>query len=443
MKKCAYAKLLEVAPGIDVGLGTRTTTDAFKAAGHTTGRTSITRHRNQQCICYGATRTRTAHPATANVLSGKADVGADGGEFIDVQTEEEVTDWTHIFNRFNLDPSIFEIIDDTVRCGTWQQSKALEDGTRDIINLYSYRARFRRKPEGYVDASDLIQHIRTWKPTASTPPGIGAPLSYVIGLADFQIGKGEGDGTPGTLRRLEHALNNIDEHIQQLRHQGLNLEHLLLVNLGDHIENVAGSYASQTHTVDLNMRDQLKTALDVNMAWIKRLAPHFARTTYAACNCNHGQLSRGQGRDNVTDDADNATGLIGDTLQTVCALHPDLDHIKWVIPRGEMLTLTQASGVNIVAAHGHKISGKEEDWLARQSQYLTQAKRFIPDIWFTAHKHHADIKDYGPYSRIQATTVDPGSKYYLDQTGMYSRPGVTVFVAGESLPGKWDHHRIF
>lgn len=447
MKKCAYAKLLETAPGIDVGLGTRITTDAFKAVGHTTGRTSITRHRNQKCICYGGTQgngNTQGHPATADVLSGKVDVGADGGEFIDVQAEERVEDWDHVFQRFNLDPTIYEIIDDTVRCSTWQQSKALEDGTRDIVNLYSYRARFRRKPKGYIDTTSLIEHIRTWKPTTPTPNRVvGAPLSYVVGMADFQLGKGEGDGTPGTLRRLENALNGIAQHIEQLRHQGLNLKHLALVNLGDHIENVAGSYASQTHTVDMNMRDQLKTALDVNMAWIKRLVPHFETATYAACNCNHGQLSRGQGRDNVTDDADNATGLIGDTLQTICALHPDLEHIDWQVPRGEMLTLFTASGANIVAAHGHKISGKEEDWLARQSQYLTQAKRFIPDIWFTAHKHHADIKDYGPYSRIQATTVDPGSKYYLDQTGMYSRPGVTTFVAGESLPGKWDHHRIF
>lgn len=387
---------------------------------------------------------RLKHPATAPVLTGKADVSSDGGEFLDVQTESPVTDWTHIFQRFNLDPEIFEVVDDTVRSSTWQQSKALEDGSRDVVNLYSYSARFRRKASSLVDVNRIVEGVRRWKPTTNKPStDAGRPLSFVVGLADWQLGKGEGDGTAGTLKRLEKSLEGIVRQIHALRAQGLNLEHLVLANLGDHTENVAGSYASQTHTVDLNMRDQLTLALEVNMQWIKTLVPMFNKATYSACMCNHGQLSRGQGRDNVTDDADNATGLIGDTLHTVCNLHDDLKDIEWIVPRDEMLTLVKASGVNIATAHGHKISGKEEDWLAKQSQYLTKEKDFVPDLWFTAHKHHADLKDFGPYTRIQATTSDPGSKYFLDRAALYSRPGTTTFVAGESLPGNWDHLRIF
>lgn len=360
-----------------------------------------------------------------------------------MQTEAPVTDWTHIFQRFNLDPNIFEVVDDTVRSSTWQQSKALEDGSRDIVNLYSYSARFRRKASSYVDVAKIVEGVRKWKAPTATPAIAGKPHSLVVGLADWQLGKGEGDGTTGTLKRLEASLAGIVNHVHSLRAQGLNLDHLVLANLGDHTENVAGSYASQTHTVDLNMRDQLTLALEVNMQWIKTLVPMFSKATYSACMCNHGQLSRGQGRDNVTDDADNATGLIGDTLRTVCNLHDDLKDIEWVVPRDEMLTLFTASGVRVASAHGHKISGKEEDWLAKQSQYLTREKDFVPDVWLTAHKHHADMKDFGPYTRIQATTSDPGSKYFLDRAGMYSRPGTTTFVVGEHLPGKWDHLRIF
>lgn len=387
---------------------------------------------------------RAKHPATAPVLTGKADVTPDGGEFLDVHTEAPVTDWNHIFERFNLDPSIFEVVDDTVRSSTWQQSKALEDGSRDVVNLYSYSARFKRKTSSYVDVAKIVEGVRKWKPSiARFGTSDAKPVSLVVGLADWQLGKGEGDGTAGTLKRLEASLGGIVKHVRSLSEQGLNLDHLVLANLGDHTENVAGSYASQTHTVDLNMRDQLTLALEVNMQWIKTLVPMFNKATYSACMCNHGQLSRGQGRDNVTDDADNATGLIGDTLRTVCNLHDDLKDIEWVVPRDEMLTLFTASGVKIASAHGHKISGKEEDWLAKQSQYLTREKNFVPDLWLTAHKHHADLKDFGPYTRIQATTSDPGSKYFLDRAGMYSRPGTTTFVVGEHLPGKWDHLRIF
>lgn len=289
-----------------------------------------------------------------------------------------------------------------------------------------------------LDLAALASSVRGWNPTRKSTTESDRSAALVVSMADWQLGKGEGDGTKGTLARLARSLESIVDYADKLR----GVDHLILANMGDHTENVAGSYASQTHTVDLNMRDQISLAIETNLAWIKALAPLFDKVTYAAALCNHGQLSRGQGRDNVTDDADNATGLIGDTLQTICKTHTALKHIEWVIPRDEMITRVTAAGVNMPLSHGHKISGKEEDWLARQSQYLTQVHGFIPHVWHTAHKHHAALTDYGPYTRIQATTTDPGSKWLLDASGMYSRPGTTTFLIGEHLTGKWSEYRI-
>ena len=289
-----------------------------------------------------------------------------------------------------------------------------------------------------LDLDTLRSAVRGWTPKRRPAPDSAPPAALVVSMADWQLGKGEGDGTPGTLRRLEASLASIVEYADRLR----GVDHLVLANMGDHTENVAGSYASQTHTVDLNMRDQLTLAIETNLAWIKALAPMFQRVTYAAALCNHGQLSRGQGRDNVTDDADNATGLIGDTLRTICNTHDALKGIEWIVPRDEMITRVTAAGVNMPLSHGHKITGKEEDWLAKQSQWLTQVHRFIPDVWHTAHRHHAAVTDFGPYTRIQATTSDPGSKWLTDSSGMYSRPGTTTFTIGAGLPGRWAEYRI-
>ena len=436
---CRYAVIKNQTTNIDHNASSRNVRATLANQGITVSKSAINNHNADTCTCTG----QETETKTAPTLTGKADVTNDGGEFIDVQTEEPITDWTNVFERFNLDPNAFEIANDTVRVSTWQQSKGLEDGTRDVVNLFSYRATFKRKTVGGIETADLIRSVREWAPTSRPATDTGAGLTYVVGMADWQLGKGEGDGTKGTLERLNKSLEGIVNHIDQLRANNVNLQHVALVNLGDHTEGVQGSYASQTHTVDLNTRDQITLALEVNMQWIKTLVPMFQTATYAACLCNHGQLARGTGKTNVTDDADNVTGLLGDTMKTVCNLHPDLNHIEWVIPRDEMITTFNASGLNIATAHGHKISGNEENWLAKQSQYLTQAKRFIPELWFTAHRHHADVKDYGPYTRIQATTVDPGSKYFLDQSGMYSRPGTTTFVAGSRLPGGWEHYRIF
>lgn len=440
MAVCAYADALQQAGHTD---NRDELTSRAAEAIYGVGKSTVNNHRAGTCGCSDNEPAKTPTPAA--VLTGKADVSSDGGEFIDVQTEEPVTDWTRVFERFNLDPAAFDIVDDTVRCSTWQQSKALDDGTRDVVQLYSYRARFRRRAN--VDAprlDDLISTVRAWSPY---PVPVMRPttqaVSLVVGLADFQLGKCEsGNGTPQTLERINASLAATQSHIDSLRRDGVNIDHLVLANLGDHIENVNGSYDGQTYSVDLNMRDQLTLAIEVNMQWIKQLAPQFERTTYSACMCNHGQLSRGAGRNNVTDDSDNATGFIADTLKTVCNLHPDLSGIEWVIPRDEMITTFTANGVNVATAHGHKISGKEEAWLAAQSQYLTHTRRFIPELWFTAHKHHASLVDLGPYTRIQATTVDPGSKWLTDSNGQYSRPGVTSFLTADHLPGKWSHYSV-
>jgi len=400
------------------------------------------RHAAKQCVCYRQHETRNTTTApTGETLTAKVDVTSDGGEFVDVQTTEKITNWDHIFKKFDLDPEAFVIEGDSVRMSTWQQSKALEDGTRDVVNLYSYRARFARKTEAGINYDQLAEYVRNWTPATVTRGD--NPTTYVVGLADFQLGKAErGKGTASTVERINNSLTAIHQDLDQLEARGLLPEHVLLANMGDHTEGVQGSYASQTHTVDLNTRDQLNLAIEINLQWIKELTPRFKSATYAACLCNHGRLSRGNGKDNVTDDSDNATGLIGDTLQTLCKLHPELEHVEFEVPRDEMITTVNVSGVNIALAHGHKISGNEEAWLAKQSQNLTHTRRFIPALWFTAHRHSAAVNDYGPYSRIQATTVDPGSKWYTDSTGGYARPGVTVFIAGDHIPGKFDHYRV-
>ena len=295
-------------------------------------------------------------------------------------------------------------------------------------------------PSRTVDYEALADSVRQME-LVPTERGT-EPTTYVVGLADFQLGKGEGDGTPGTVRRIKASLANIVEDIIHLRDRGRLPRAVLLANMGDHTEGVHSSYANQSYTADLNVRDQINLALEINLLWIKTLAPYFEEVIYSACLCNHGQLSRVGGKTNVSDDADNATGLIGDTLKTLCALHPDLAHVKFVIPQDEMITTVNVSGVNVAMAHGHKISGAEPAWLAKQSANLVHRKKFIVDLWFTAHKHHASLVDLGPYTRIQATTSDPGSKYFEDMSGQYSRSGITVFITGKEIPGNWEHYRV-
>ncbi|MCC3277513.1 hypothetical protein LJ753_16740 [Arthrobacter sp. zg-Y20] len=374
-------------------------------------------------------------------LTGRCDVTPDGGEFIDVQVTEPLKDWSAIFERFNLDPGTFVIVDDTVRMSTWQQSKRTDTGDRDVVNLYSYRARFTRKAVGAIEIKDLIADVRKWKPAKKKPAPEGTPVTMFVGWADWQLGKSEGDGTAGTTERVLKSFEDTATRIKALLKQGHNIERVLIANMGDHTEAVTGHYTSQTYSVDLNQRDQLNLAIELNMQGIKTLAPLVEHTTYAACLCNHGQWQRMAGKP-ITDDSDNSTGFIADTLRTVCNLHPDLAHMDWLIPRDEMITTGTFSGVNVAMGHGHKIGGNEETWLTRQSSWLKTTAGFDPELWATAHRHTASLTDYGPYHRIQCTTNDPGSKSFTDGTGKFSTRGTTTFLIGQHDARKFSHYEV-
>lgn len=379
---------------------------------------------------------------TITEQSGRVELGPDGGEFTDVRSDKPITDWTHVFEQFNLDPLEFSIVDDTVRMSMWQTSRRTDDGDRDVQNLYAYKARFARKAQ-YVDADTLDDMIGRLRGVQAIPRPIGGdPLTLFVGLADWQLGKsyGPGNGTAQTIERINQSRANIHQYIADRQKLGYNIEKIILANMGDPIENVQGSYANQPYTVDLNMRDQLTLAIDTSLEWIRDFAA-IAPLEYAATLCNHGQLSRGIGKTNVSDDADNASGFIGDTLRTVTSHIPALAGMSWSIPQDNMITTVNGSGINMALAHGHKISGQEQAWLAKQTNALNH-QNYRTDLWVTAHRHSRKVDDFGPYHRIQCTTVDPGSKYFSDATGVYSTPGTTVFLAGKHLPHRFIGHEV-
>lgn len=404
------------------------------------GKSTVNKHRAGRCTCG---QVSAAEPMTVPDPTGRRDsleLGPDGGSLTYHTTDPKpISDWTDVLTKMGVDPDKWSVAGDTVRVSKWQQSSK-EGGKRDVVWLSAYKAQLTPKRDDAVKLDDLIRNVRDWKPAITPKLMTSEPLTAVIALADLQLGKGEGDGTQGTVKRLNSALEGVCRYIESRRAEGLNVERVLLANMGDHIEAVQGSYANQPATVDLNLRDQLSLALEINMQWLMAVSD-YAPVTYSATLCNHGAWQR-SGRDSVMGDADNATGFIGDQLATVCKYNKHLSGVEFVVPRDEMITTYRTSNVNLAMSHGNKISGSEQTWLATQSQALTHRNNFIPDLWLTAHYHHAQVTDYGPYTRIQATTLDPGSKWLYDLKGVYSTPGVTVFLTGGHLPMKWSNYQV-
>ena len=380
--------------------------------------------------------------------SWRAEYGPDGGHFEDIRTDtplDTASDWAHVFEKFRLNPDDFEILGDTVRCSTWQQSKRTDGGDRDVIDLYSYRAQFRRKAV-HVDRltfDDMKADIRSWKPRQNRRipgAGLGEPVVQWFGNADMQTGKGEGGGTPALKERFFDDLEIFLQMVKDRRKRGINVTGTVFANMGDPIESTDGHYPNQTFTVDLNQRDQLTTVLELWKTAIRELAP-LGTFDFVNVLCNHGEWKR-QDKKAFTGDADNASGFLGDTLRMLFDGHAGFDHVNWHLPRDEMITTATINGVNVAAAHGHKLTGKIEDWLTRQDSWLQIKHGFRPGLWALAHKHHAHIQDFGPYHAIQHTSLDGGSKSFTDATGKWATPGTTTFLLGGHDPRKFSHYEV-
>lgn len=368
--------------------------------------------------------------------------GLDQGTINSGTVTQPITDWTDVFARFNLDPNVFEILGDTVRMSNWQQSKRLENGERDVINLYSYRAQFKRKSTLLTEDIDAARlRAQQWQLPRRIPgTGLGAPVAAVLNLADMQLFKSEGGGVEATLERLYGGLESFQQSVERQR-RDRNLNEIVLVNNGDPFEGIAGNYASQPFTVQGNLRAQMNLVLDVWQTFARELFPQFDKAQFVSVLCNHTEFGRqGGAKNSTTGDSDNGSAFLAETLQRILAGRSEFDHVKFTIPHDEMSVYTDAAGVPLAFNHGHKIPGGDragfEKWL--NGQVRADARAYRAKIWITAHRHHYQSWDLGSAWGFMCPSCDGGSKWLRDTTGAHANSGLLSLLVGEHSPHLWS-----
>ena len=396
--------------------------------------TAIKDHRREVCICHKISDDVAEEiPDGIDFKRARVEVSTGGasGEFSDVVTTEKVAPGSYdnafakVFELAGLDPSEYRIIGDTVGFSSWQQSARTADGDRDVVTLFAYKARFQRISDVDKQTEErlkaLAEHVRertTFRKYAERHP----EQCHTTQWADWQLGKDS-----KTDETVERVLGDLDAAADEWEK---GFSEIALCFMGDPIENVSDSYVNQAFVTDLNLTDQLMLALEL-MTKIITEALRFSNKVHAAfVLCNHGQLSRKGTKTNVTDDADNAQNLLARLLRD--HVFKGEKRIEWHIPEnGDMITRAYFSHVPVALAHGHKITGREDNWLLKQTATLTAKYDFTPRIWLTAHKHQFNVLDLGSVHRIQAATNDPGSKYFEDTNGVYSVPGTVRLIIGD------------
>lgn len=289
-----------------------------------------------------------------------------------------------------------------------------------------------------VDVDALVKSIRKPRKTSSgTRRGDDA---WAFIASDWQLGKGEGDGTPGTVSRVLAAVDAAKSRIKELRRTGRAMPHGVFAGTGDIVEGCDGFYPGQPFLVDLNRREQNKLARRLIAHAVDELSPLFDRFTVLCVPGNHGEHRKDGKR--ATNDADN-----DDVAQFECVREAfdraGRTDVEWVVPDDEMSLMVELGGVPVGFTHGHLFSKGATPQQKAVEWWKGQDFGFQPvrgsRILVSSHFHHFSATPAGNgRTHLQSPAMDPGSRWFTNATGNSDPAGVLTFRVDASRPLGWD-----
>lgn len=361
---------------------------------------------------------------------GSADIGPDGGEFKDVLSDrplETASDWDHVFAQFNLDPTTFEIVGDTVRCSTWQQSKRTDNGDRDIVQLYSYRALFRRRMES-VDLPALTAAVARTK-IKPAPATHSARITHVV-YGDPQWGK---SGSRGALEELLARVGEKRTALEGYMHRNPSGRSFFW-DAGDGVENIH-SVAAQLATNNLSLPQQVDAYATDIWEFVTTMAA-FGPVETVIAPSNHSQWRRGKELLGLPTD-DWGVHAHQRIAQLAAAAGVDVTSHS-PEPWDEAMSVDVGS-VRIGLIHGHQAKSLDRVPEMWKSHTHGNGPLHDVDVLISGHWHVPKLTFTGRSPRtgkskihIGAATLDNGSDWWRNIDGSDADPGLIVFQTDEN-----------
>lgn len=360
----------------------------------------------------------------------RLEIDSSGGYLISTPRQAgQMPDAVSLLKEFDLNPEEWNIT--SVRKSRWQKfdGEWLEAYRLNLTpSVYSAESDF--------DLEKLVEEIKKWRPSSSEKK-ISGECAYVFAPSDQQIGKKatNRDGTPESVHRILETTDGGVHRVKELRKIGRSIGTGVIALLGDHVEgNVSqGGRLQSTFASDLGLTEQTRVARRVLLSQIKAFAPLFEELVVAVVNGNHDEVTR-----QVTaDPADGWNVEIASAVQDACAENENLGHVRFRFPEKSHQTLAiNIKGTMLGLFHGHQAGKDIVRYLSGQSAGQTALGGC--DVWLSGHYHHFKSMDIGPRFWAQCPTLDSGSAWFRDRTGMESPAGVLTMVVGQDYDPRKD-----
>lgn len=340
-----------------------------------------------------------------------------------------------------MDPEEFELVG-----GVNVSARTLASGDM----LYSYRAKVRKVEPVQENPFNLerVNELFKFTPTILNKDVNGDWSSaYVIALADPQLGK---SGTDEAVKNLQTSVVRHVDRIKRMISSGVKINRVVLCYMGDEIEGIAGNYANQTATVELNLSQQLELDFELRIWAHKYIIDEVGLPMdSSSVLSNHGDSwVRMGGNKPVMGQSDNASTHVARNVQKAFSLAPGYgDSIEWYIAHDEAAVILTINGVKMYTTHGYLEKGAGTGVEARTVNAMQKQILGNPmglgdvKVFLTAHYHHHWLMQDRNYTVIGCPALEAkgSSKWLKDMSGIWSEPGAVGFLVGKNQgPMGWN-----
>ena len=346
---------------------------------------------------------------------------------------ENAPDWATVLRVWGLDPEHFEVVE-PVLFNVWGD-------TLGVLNRQWKGKVVRKVASMGSDVQEMVEEIKKHK--FSRPEVSSDGSAMIVAISDLQLGKGENGGSVKIVERFLAGINEVESRWKELRKFGRPLSRLVVVGLGDIIENCDGHYDMQAFQADLDRREQITVARRLVTKAIMQWS-RFAPEVIVACvPGNHGENRRGGKA--FTTFGDNDDVAVFEQVAEILSANPDaFGHVKFVIPKNDLTLTLDVYGTVVGLAHGHQARrggsnavGKVENWWAKQALGMQPVSDAT--LLLTGHYHHLAMSTHGARTHIQAPSLDGGSQWYKEVAGVDAPTGILTLVVDSN---GWDDMKV-
>jgi len=372
-------------------------------------------------------------------------ITASGGAVVTDPRESQPEDWDTLLAELlppGMKPEDFSVDGETVEVRAWDSG----DGEGGTKRLYYFKARIRRRGVigERVNLDDIIEAVKGTKLPKAAPPS--GERVYFIQITDLQSGQADGRGVEGMVEKVLQLGDLALDDLDRLKKQGRPVDAIFVPMTGDLVEGISGWYETQTFSVQLDRRDQVKLVRRLLTEFLLKLGKAGLPIHVAAVPGNHGE-NRQNGKA-YTSLGDNDDVAVIEQIAEAFNL-AGFDSVTFSLPDKERLSLTVEVLGNVVGlTHGHiarggtGVEGRILSWF--KSMAATRDPIGDSDILFTGHYHHARYQQLvGDTVWIQGGALCDASAWFSQSAGLVSDPVVmkgTITRDGIEyvLPHSWQ-----